>query len=146
MVRIAVYPSAKCFTFKVWDILPQSETGRTMRKSTVVTVTLETVLQAGLTLPGVERSTTFGAPALKVGGKLMACVPTHKSAEPNSFLFRMDRRERAPMIAELPILYYAPPHYQDYDAVLVRLDQLNPELLRDLLVMAHNFVTRKRKK
>jgi hypothetical protein len=118
-----------------------------MRKPTVTVaaVTLETVLQTGLTLPGVEQSTTFGAPALKVGGKLMACVPTNKSAEPNSFLFRMGRRERAPMIAESPAIYYAPTHYQDYDAVLVRLDQLNPELLRDLLVMAHNFVTRKPK-
>jgi hypothetical protein len=53
----------------------------------------------------------------------------------------MDRRDRAAMITESPSLYYAPPHYQDYDAVLVRLGQLNPELLHDLLVMAHNFVT-----
>lgn len=106
-------------------------------------VTLATVLKTGLTLPGVEQSTSFGAPALKVKGKVMACVPTHKSAEPNSFLFRVDRSERAAMIAEQPGLYYAPPHYQDYDAVLVRLDPLTPELLRDLLVMAHNFITRK---
>ena len=73
----------------------------------------------------------------------MACVPAHKSAEPGSVLFKMDRRDRAAMIAESPALYYAPPHYQDYDAVLVRLDQLNPELLHDLLVTARNFVTAK---
>ena len=71
----------------------------------------------------------------------MACVRTHKSAEPGSVLIRMDRRDRSAMIGESPNLYYAPPHYQDYDAVLVRLDQLNPELLRDLLIMAHKFVT-----
>ena len=104
-------------------------------------VTLETVLQTGLSLPGVEKGSSWGSPALKVRGNLMACVPTHKSAEPGSVLFRMDRRDRAAMIVESPALYYAPPHYQDYDAVLVRLDQLNPELLHDLLVMAHNFVT-----
>jgi hypothetical protein len=104
-------------------------------------VTLETVLQTGLSLPGVEKSTAWGSAALKVRGNLMACVPTHKSAEPGSVLIRMDRRDRPAMIVESPTLYYAPPHYQDYDAVLVRLDQLNPELLGDLLSMAHNFVT-----
>ena len=103
-------------------------------------VTLETVLQTGLTLPGVEKGTSWGSPALKVRGNLMACVPTHKCAEPGSVLIRMDRRDRAAMIVESPNMYYAPPHYQDYDAVLVRLDRLNPELVRDLLVMAHKFV------
>ena len=107
-------------------------------------VTLAKVLETGLTLPGVDQGTTFGAPALKVHGNVMACVPTNKQAEPNSFLFRMDRTQRAAMIAEQPSLYYAPPHYQDYDAVLVRLDRLTPELLPSLLAMAHNFVTRKR--
>jgi hypothetical protein len=106
-------------------------------------VTLANVIETGLTLPGVDQGTTFGAPALKVHGNVMACVPTNKSAEPNSFMFRMDRRDRAAMIAESPDLYYAPPHYQDYDAILVRLDQLTPEILHDLLVMAHNFMIRK---
>jgi len=105
-------------------------------------VTVTQILAAARSLPGVEEATSWGAPALKVRGKLMACVPTNKQAEPNSFLFRVDRSERAAMIAEQPGLYYAPPHYQDYDAVLVRLDPLTPELLRDLLVMAHRFVTR----
>ena len=109
-------------------------------------VTLETVWQIGLTLPGVEKSTTFGAPALKVRGQLMACVPTNKSAEPGSLLIRIDRINRAALLDESPDLYYAPEHYLGYDGVLVRLAHLNPELLRDLLVMAHNFVTRKRGK
>jgi hypothetical protein len=106
-------------------------------------ITIETVLQIGLTLPGVEKSTSWGSPALKVRGNLMACVPTHKSAEPGSVLIRIDRNNRAAMIVESPALYYAPPHYQDYDAVLVRLDQLNTEVLHDLLVMVHTFVNLK---
>ena len=28
-------------------------------------------------LPGVEQSTSYGAPALKVGGKLIACQPAN---------------------------------------------------------------------
>jgi len=32
----------------------------------------------------VEESTAYGSPALKVRGKLLACVPVHRSAEPGS--------------------------------------------------------------
>ena len=111
-----------------------------------VSITLETVWQAGLALPGVEMSTSFGSPALKVRSQLMAGVPTNKSAEPGSLLIRIDRNDRASLLAEAPELYYAPEHYLGYDGVLVRLAHVTPELLRDLLAMAHNFVTRQRKK
>jgi hypothetical protein len=107
-------------------------------------VLLEKVWKAGLTLPGVEMSTSWGAPALKVRGQVMACVPTNKAAEPGSLLVRMDRRERAALVAEDAELYYAPDHYLGYDGVLVRLARLRPELLPDLLAMAHRFVLRQR--
>ncbi|MGC2402640.1 MAG: hypothetical protein WA510_22810 [Acidobacteriaceae bacterium] len=112
-------------------------------------VTLNTAFDVAATFPGVEKSIAYGSPALKVKGpkgklELMACVPTHKSAEPGSLMIRVDRRERAALLEEAPELYYAPDHYLNYDAVLVRIALLTPELLRDLLVMSYNFVTRKR--
>jgi hypothetical protein len=73
----------------------------------------------------------------------MACVPTNKAAEPNSILIRIDRNDRPALLAEDPNLYYAPDHYLGYDGVLVRLQNLTPEILHDLLAMAHKFVTRK---
>jgi hypothetical protein len=100
------------------------------------------VFRIGLTLPGVEESTAFGAPALKVKGKLMAAVPTNKSAEPGSLMFRVDREARAGLLAEAPEIYYCPDHYAGYDGVLVRLEQLTPEGARELLGMAHRFVTK----
>lgn len=113
-------------------------------------VTLDAVWKIGAGFPGVEKSASFGSPALKVrrpGGKLelMACVPTNKAAEPGSLLVRVDRRERAAMLEEAPDVYYAPDHYLGYDGILVRLDHITPETLRDLLATAHRFVTRKRK-
>jgi hypothetical protein len=112
-------------------------------------VTYDLVWQMGAALPGVESGISWGSTALKVkrAGKmeLMACIPTNKAAEPGSLLLRMDRKERAAMIAESPDLYYAPEHYLSYDGVLVRLAHLTPEVLHDLLPMAHRFVTRKRK-
>jgi hypothetical protein len=109
-------------------------------------VSLDAVWKTGATLPGVVRSTAYGSPALKVGGKLMACVPINKSAEPGSLMFRVDRNDRQTMLAEAPELYYVTDHYLGYDAVLVRLERLNGELLRNLLAMAHRFVTRKGKR
>ncbi len=106
-------------------------------------VTLETVWQIGLTFPNVEKSISWGAPALKVRGNLMACVPTNKAAESNSILIRIDRNARPALLAEDPNLYYAPDDYLGYDGVLVRLQHLTPEILHDLLAMAHKFVTRK---
>ncbi|MGA7521049.1 MAG: MmcQ/YjbR family DNA-binding protein [Acidobacteriaceae bacterium] len=109
-------------------------------------ITLATALRIGLSFPGVEESTSWGAPALKVKGKMMACVPTHKTAEPNSLLIRIDRNDRAALLVEAPNLYYAPDHYLGYDGVLIRLAHCTPELAHDLLAMAHKFITRQPRK
>jgi len=47
---------------------------------------------------------------------------------------------------DAPELYYVTDHYLGYDAVLVRLERLNRELLLDLLAMAHRFAMRKGKR
>ena len=103
-------------------------------------VSVENILQIGTAFPGVKQTASWGAPSLKVGGKLMACVPTNKSAEPDSFLFRVDRNDRAHLLVEHPELYYITDHYRAYDAVLVRLPLVTPSLAHDLLARAHHFV------
>jgi hypothetical protein len=105
------------------------------------TIDFDTVQKIGLALPGVEASTAYRAPALKVRGKLMACVPTHRSAEPNSLVLRVGLDERAELLAAAPDVYYVTDHYLGYSAVLVRLSRVTPDVLRDLLSMAHKFVT-----
>jgi hypothetical protein len=99
------------------------------------------VRKIGLTLPGVEDGTAYGSPALKVHGKLLACVPSHRSAEPSSLAVRVNFDDRAELLAEAPDVYYVTDHYIGYSAVLVRLSRVTPEMLRDLLGMAHKFVT-----
>jgi hypothetical protein len=107
------------------------------------TINFDTVRDIGLALPGVAESTAYGAPALKVHGKLLACVPTHRSAEPASLAVRVDLDDRAELLAADPGVYYITEHYAGYNAVLVRLSRINPSVLRDLLGMAYKFVTRK---
>ncbi len=101
----------------------------------------DTVRDVGLGFPGVEESTAFGAPALKLSGKLLACIPTHRSAEPGSLVVRMDFEDRAALLAEAPDVYYVTDHYVGYSAVLVRLSRVNREVLRDLLGTAYKFVS-----
>jgi hypothetical protein len=105
-------------------------------------IDFDTVRKIGLALPGVEESTAFGSPALKVHGKLLACVPSHRSAEPGSLVIRVDFDDRAELLAADPDVYYLPDHYVDYSAVLVRLSRVNLDVLRDLLGVAYKFVTR----
>ena len=107
------------------------------------TVNFDTVRDIGLKLPGVEESTAYGAPALKVQGKLLACIPSNRSAEPASLVVRVDFEDRAELLAADPNVYYVTDHYVGYTAVLVRMSRLTPDALRDLLGMAHKFVTRK---
>jgi hypothetical protein len=106
------------------------------------TISFDTVREIGLRLPDVEESTAFGKPALKVRGQLMACVPSHRSAEPGSLMVRMDFDDRAELLAAEADVYYLPEHYVGYSGVLVRLARVNQDVLRDLLGMAHKFISR----
>ena len=108
------------------------------------TTNFDTVRKIGLALPGVEESTAYGSPALKVNGKLLACVSAHRSAEPGSLAVRVGFDDRAELLAADPDVYYVTDHYLNYTAVLVRLSRVTPDVLRDLLGMAHKFVTGRR--
>jgi hypothetical protein len=66
------------------------------------TTNFDTVRKIGLTLPGVEEGTAYGFPALKVHGKLLACVPAHRSAEPDSLVVRVDFDDGAELLAAAP--------------------------------------------
>jgi hypothetical protein len=112
-------------------------------------IDFDTVRKMGLALPEVEESTTYGAPSLKVRGKLLTCPALNKSAEPGSIGVVVDFDQRAGLLAEAPDTYYLTDHYVNYPIVLVRLSRIRPEALRDLLLMSWRFVmanTRTRKR
>lgn len=100
----------------------------------------------GLTLPGVEAGTSWGTDALKQHGSMIACVPTNKQAEPDSFVVCIDLAQRDELLAADPDVYYVKPHYEDYPCVLVRLKKVHPDAIRDLLTMAWKFRDAKKKR
>jgi hypothetical protein len=112
------------------------------QKAMSAKVSFQTVRKLGLRLPDVEDCTTYGQPALKVNGKMFVCLPSHKSAEPDSLVVRTDFEQRAELLAAAPEIYYITPHYEGYPAVLVRLGLVTPDVLADLLGMAYRFVLR----
>jgi len=117
-----------------------------MAVRSAVTTTFATVKKIGLTLPGVEEGTAYGAPALKLNGQLLACMATNKAAEPNTLVLRVDFAEREELIEAEPDVYYLKDHYVDYACVLVRLKRVHPDALPDLLRMAWRFMNSKAKK
>ena len=91
------------------------------------------VRDIGRTLAGVEEGTSYGSPALKLGGRMVACLASHRSAEPDTLVVHVDPEQRAALLAEAPDTYYLTDHYVAYPSVLVRLAQIQTEALRDLL-------------
>ena len=102
-------------------------------------VTIAAAMKIGVALPDVERTTTWGAPTLKVRGKMMACQAINKQAEPNTLVVCMPIPDRDELIAADPDTYYLKPHYEDGPCVLVRLSHIQPDALRDLLRMGWEF-------
>jgi hypothetical protein len=107
-------------------------------------ISFETAREIASRYPGVEESTAYGSPALKVRGKRLAVVPTHPSAEPGSLGIAVDFERRAELLETAPDVYYAPEHYRNYPIVLVRLARIDRDVLEGLLRMAWNFVTAKK--
>jgi hypothetical protein len=106
-------------------------------------MTFAAVRAIGLQLPGAEEGTTYGTPALKVGGKMFACIASNKSAEPNTLVVYVDAAQRDALLAEAPDTYYLKDHYVNYPVVLVRLSRVHPDAMRDLLGGAWRFVSAK---
>jgi len=106
----------------------------------------ERVRVLGRSLADVEEGTAWRTRALKTSGQMFACIPTHKSAEPDSLAVRIDFDQRDELIAADPRTYYVKEHYVNYPCVLVRLARIPDDALRDLLRMAHEFVRRRAKR
>ena len=101
------------------------------------------VEKAGLVLPDVEAGISWGSPALKVRGVMFVCVPTHKSAEKDSVVFRLDFPQRDELLAAEPDVYYLKEHYVNYPCVLARLKKIHPVAQRVRVGMSWTYMNRK---
>jgi hypothetical protein len=102
----------------------------------------DTVRKLGLAIPGVVDGTAYGAPALKLRSKLLACIPSNKSAEGGSIVVHIDLEHRAELLQQHPDIYYITDHYAPYPTVLVRLSKITRTDLMELLHDACRFAMR----
>src|SRR3954467_4986419 len=105
-------------------------------------VTYETVRKLGLALTGVEESTSYGTPALKIKGKVL--VRLHQDLDKIVLAMPFDRREE--MIAGDSETYFITDHYREYPYILVSLARVNEDVLPELLNMAYRFASLEKKR
>ena len=100
-------------------------------------MTWDDVRRLALALPGVEDSITHNdAPALKIGGKLVACQPADRAVRDDGrvlVLMDVPLEERAALIEAEPDVFFANAHFRDYPAVLVRLPATDAERVRPFI-------------
>ena len=90
-------------------------------------------------MPGVEAGTAYGSPALKANGRLLATMASNKSAEPDSLCVSLSIPDRDELVLADPDVYYLTPHYEPGPYLVVRLAKIDPEALKDLLLMCLRF-------
>lgn len=104
-------------------------------------LSFESVIELGLKLSGVIESPYYGARALKLNGRMLACTPVNKSAEINSAVVAMGFEQRDALLKTHPLHYYITDHYAPYPTVLVRLSQMSRADLERTLCFARDFVS-----
>jgi len=82
-------------------------------------------------LPGVEVSTWYGTPALKVAGKGFA-----RWKAPGELMVLCPLGLKEALIEAEPGLYYETAHYRGWPAMLVDMDAIDDERLQDRLECA----------
>ena len=103
--------------------------------------TLDTVREIVSAFPGVAGGTCYGTPAFRARGVLFL-----RLWEDNETLVvrtELDRRDE--MIADDPETYFLTDHYLNYPWILVRLPLIKKVALADLVSVAWQLATAKKK-
>jgi hypothetical protein len=83
-------------------------------------------------LLGVEESTSYGTPALKVRGSLMARL----KEDGETLVLKTTFTDRDLLLGGAPDVFYLTDHYLKYPWILVRLPQIDESFLRELIAEA----------
>jgi hypothetical protein len=108
-------------------------------KDSPLSAAFEPVRRAARGLPEIEEGLSYGTPALKVRGKLVARL----KEDGELLVLRTDFDSRDAMLRAQPRIFCLTDHYRDYPAVLLRLSAVGPGQLHELLEDAWRFVAPK---
>jgi len=103
-------------------------------------VTWEAVVRIAGTLPGSEEATSYGTPALKVRGRLLARL----WEDGTTLVLRMSPVNREFVLRAEPKCFHLTRHYQEYPYVLVHLGQIGSRRLAEVLEEGWGLLAPKR--
>ncbi|MCI0636190.1 MAG: MmcQ/YjbR family DNA-binding protein [Actinobacteria bacterium] len=89
------------------------------------------VRRIALSLPETTEKPWFNTPGFRVKDKGFARI--RSEAEGGLVVFVADLGEKEALLASEPAKFYTTPHYDGYAIVLVKLDAVDPDELRELL-------------
>ena len=95
--------------------------------------TWDDVRRLALELPEVEEATGWGQPCFKVAGRTFVNMSPH---ERGALVVRADPAEKPFLIESRPDVYFDTRHYAGYPALLVRLEAIEEDELRERLIDA----------
>ncbi|HEU0165338.1 MAG TPA: MmcQ/YjbR family DNA-binding protein [Thermomicrobiales bacterium] len=84
----------------------------------------------GRALPEVEESTSYGTPALKVKGKLLARL---RSDGDGGLMLRCALEEKELLLQSGDPSFYTTPHYDGYAAILIDLERVDVTRLTEMI-------------
>jgi hypothetical protein len=105
-------------------------------------MTFEAIRKMALALDNVEEAKSYGTPAFKVGGTMIARLRDDIGA----LVVRMSIEDRRELMAEDPETYFITDHYLNYPYLLVNLTRVQPDAMRDLLRGAWKLAAAEKKR
>ena len=94
-------------------------------------MTFDDISTLALALPGVTLGTSYGTPALKVAGKLLA-----RLRDDGDLVLKVEDGVRQILIETQPDVFHTTEHYDGFPVLLVRLAAADPEQLAGLVERA----------
>jgi hypothetical protein len=106
-------------------------------------MTFDEAVAFALTLPGTERGTSYGKPAVKVASNGCTFLfPSHEADTSFGVAIDLDTIE---ILKETDAdTFWQSPHYIGWEGVLIRYDCKDEERVRDVIERARDFVASKR--
>jgi hypothetical protein len=120
--------------------MPRSTASARSDKQRTRGVSFTDVSKLGRALPGVIEGTSYGTPALKVGGKLLVRL----KEDGETLVLRMDFVNRDLLLRAEPDLFFLTDHYLNYPSILLRLTRVSKPRLKELLEDSWRLVTKEK--
>lgn len=94
-------------------------------------------LKIALALPGVEVSTSYGTPSVKVRGKILSRWRTEAEG---ALAIRCDFLDRQTLLQAQPEVFFLTDHYVNYPMILMRIEKASRDVLLDVAERAWRLV------